>query len=100
MILNFLFTVSITYHDSLHGFRAGNGTETVTLDFKLLQQVMAIRDEVSHTIFLDLHKAYDALDRSRCPEILEGYGVGPRSLRLLRRYWEILQMVTQAYVCD
>ena len=31
-------------------------------------------------IFLDLHKAYDALDRSRCLEILEGYGVGPPSM--------------------
>ena len=28
-------------------------------------------------IFLDLQKAYDALDRSRCLDILEGYVVGP-----------------------
>ena len=27
-------------------------------------------------IFMDLHKAYDALDKSMCLEILEGYGVG------------------------
>ena len=38
-------------------------------------------------IFLDLTKAYDALDRSRCLGILEGYGVGPGARRLLRNYW-------------
>ena len=47
-------------------------------------------------IFLDLHKAYDALDRSRCLEILEGYGVVPRSCRLLRTYWGRLSMVARA----
>ena len=47
-------------------------------------------------IFLDLHKAYDALDRSRCLEILEGYGVGPRAQRLLRTYWGKMKMVARA----
>ena len=47
-------------------------------------------------ILLDLHKAYNALDRYRCLDILEKYGLGPRALRLLRRYWENLQMVVQA----
>ena len=28
-------------------------------------------------VFLDLHKLYAALDRSRCLEILEGYDVVP-----------------------
>ena len=37
-----------------------------------------------YVIFLDLTKAYDALDRYRSLEILEGYGVGPRARRLLR----------------
>ena len=55
-----------------------------------------MREEVLHIIFLDLYKAYDALDRSRCLEILEGYGVGTRFLHLLRRYWERLQMVARA----
>ena len=36
-----------------------------------------MREEVLYMIFLDLHKAYDALDMSRCLKILEGYGVGP-----------------------
>ena len=52
-----------------------------------------MREEVLHAIFLDLHDPYDTLDRSRCLEILEGYGVGPNSLRLLRRYWDRLQIV-------
>ena len=87
VVLNRHFTASITYHDSLHGFQAGRGTGTSTLKVKLLQQVTAMREAVLHTILLDLHKAYDTSDRSRCLDILEGYGVGTRALHLLRRYW-------------
>ena len=55
-----------------------------------------MREEDLHAIFLDLKKAYDALYRSRCLDILEGYGVGPRALRLLRRYGERIKMVVRA----
>ena len=55
-----------------------------------------MREEVLYAIFLDLHKAYDALDRSRCLEILEGYGVVPQSQRLLRAYWGKMVMVAWA----
>ena len=47
-------------------------------------------------IFLDLTKAYDALDRSRSLEILKGYGVGERVIRLLREYWNKSTMVARA----
>ena len=47
-------------------------------------------------IFLDLRKAYDALDRSRCLEILEGYCVIPKYRRLLTRYWHRLTTVAWA----
>ena len=47
-------------------------------------------------IFMNLHKAYDALDRSKCLEILEGYGVGPKARRLLTIYWLRLTMVARA----
>ena len=73
VILNHRFTTSITYHESLHGFCAGRGTETTTPKVKLIQQVKSIRKDFLHKIFLDLQKAYDALERSMCLEILEGY---------------------------
>ena len=65
LILNCRFTASITYHDSLHGFREVRGTGTATLEVKIIQQVTFMRKAVLHTIFLYLHKAYDALVRSR-----------------------------------
>ena len=69
-ILNSRFTVSITFHDFLHIFRACCGTGIATLESKLLQQLAALREEVLYVIFLDLCKVYDALDRSRCLDIL------------------------------
>ena len=54
-----------------------------------------MREEVLYVIFLDLTKAYDALDRSRSLEILEGYGVGPRARRLLRTCWDKSTMVAR-----
>ena len=64
-ILHCRLAASITYHDFLHGFRAGRGTGTSTLKAKLIRHLSALREEVVYLIFLDLHKAYDALDRSR-----------------------------------
>ena len=96
VILNLRFTSSITFYDVLHGFRAGRGTGTATLEAKLLQQPAAMRDEDLYVIFLDLTKAYDALDRSRCLGILEGYGVGPGARWLLQNYWCRLTMVARA----
>ena len=48
-----------------------------------------------YVVFLYLHKVYDALDRSRCLEIMEGYGVGPQSHHLLQTYWRRLTMVAR-----
>ena len=67
--------------------RTGRGTGTATLTANLLQYLVAMREAVLHTIFLDLQKAYDALEQERCLDILLGYGVGPRTLQLLQTYW-------------
>ena len=76
VILHRRLTTGLQLHDVLHGFREGCGTGTATLEAKLLQQLADMREEVLYVIFLDLTKAYDALDRSRSLEILRGYGVG------------------------
>ena len=76
-ILNLRLTAYITYHDFLHEFRAGCGTVTATLEAKLLHQLVETKEEALYVIYLELHKAYDALDRDRFLEILEGYCVGP-----------------------
>ena len=83
VILNYYIKASINLQDFLHGFREDCGTGTTTLEANLLHQLSIMREEVLYMIFLDLHKAYVALDRDRCLEILEGYGVGPRSHGIL-----------------
>ena len=60
-------------------FPGESRTGTATLEAKLLQQLASLREEVLYVIFLDLHKAYDALERSRCLEVLDGYDVPPQS---------------------
>ena len=82
-ILHRRLTTAITYHNFLHVFRTVRVTRTDTLEAKLLQQITSMREEVLYVIFLDLTKAYDALDRSRLLEILEGYEVGPSARWLL-----------------
>ena len=42
-ILHRRLTTAITYHDALHGFRAGRGTGTATLEANLLQKLAAMR---------------------------------------------------------
>ena len=56
---------------------------------------MAMREAVLFEVFLDIHKAYDALYRGRCLENLAENGVGPRVLRLFWAYWGRLTMVTR-----
>ena len=83
VILNCWLIASITFYDVLHGFRACHGTGTTSLKAKLLQQLSTMREEVLYVISLDLHKAYYALDRDIRLKILEGYGVGTQSCRIL-----------------
>jgi exonuclease III len=86
---------TITFHDSLHGFRASRGTGTAIFEAKLFQQLAQIAQVPCFEIFLDLKKAYDTVDRERALEILEGYGVGECTLNLLRLFWDTQQLVVR-----
>ena len=91
-IINFRISSSIQFHDAPHGFHTVRETGTATLKANLLQQLIAMREAVLRSIFLDLIKAYDALERELCLDILMGYGVRPRTLRMLQAYWSQIQM--------
>jgi hypothetical protein len=79
--------LAIKLHGCLHGFCAGKGRGTATMEVKLAQQLAYQEQEAWYQIFLDLQKAYDAMDRGRCLEILAGYVVGPKLIWLLNHFW-------------
>ena len=79
-LLNHRLAAAITFHDVLHGFRAGSGIRTATLEAKMLQQLTAMREAVIFEVFLDIQKAYDALDWYMCLGIMAAYRGGPRTI--------------------
>ena len=46
-------------------------------------------------VFIDLRKAYDAMDHMQCLEILGGYDVGPNILRLISYFWDNTELFCQ-----
>ena len=60
---------------------------------KLVQQLAYLEQEALYMVFIDLRKAYDAMDSGRCLEILEEYGVGPNMLRLISYFWDNAELV-------
>jgi hypothetical protein len=67
---------------------------TAIIEAKLFHQLAAIDRVPAYEIFLDLHKAYDAVDRGRLFEILEAYGaVCPLTRALLLNYWDAQRFV-------
>ncbi|EJK60561.1 hypothetical protein THAOC_19061 [Thalassiosira oceanica] len=80
----------------LHGFVKGRGCGTAGIEAKLAQQFAYLQQSPLYGIFIDLRKAYDAMDRDRCMAIMEGYGVGPNMLRLIRTFWDEQKLVCRA----
>ena len=87
------------YHDCLHGFLAGRGTGTATTEVKLAQQFAYIGQVPLCGVFVDLRKAYDAMDRGRYLEILQAYGVGPKMLKVIRYFGDHAVLVCRAGGC-
>ena len=77
---------------------SGRAVEWGTLPSKakLLQQLTSMTEVVIFEVLLDLQKAYYALDRDMCLGIIAVYGIGPKTIRLLRTYWGPLTMVARS----
>ena len=52
----------IDVHDSLHGFLSKQGTGTAMAEAELVQQLMYLEQQALYMVFIDLWKAYDAMD--------------------------------------
>ena len=69
------------------------------MEVKFVQQLAFVEQCPLYRIFIDLQKAYDAMDRGRCLEILRDCGVGEKALRLVARFWRDAELVCQASGC-
>jgi hypothetical protein len=87
---------AIVYHDSLHGCLALQGTGTGIIEAKLVQQLAYLEQMPFFGFFIDLRKAFDAIDCGCCLEILGLHGVGPKMLHLIRNFWDSATNVCQA----
>ncbi len=79
-------TEAIVLHDSLHSCRNQQGTGTAIIEAKLTQQLAHIKQSPFYGAFIDLTKAFDAMDQERCLQLLGEYGVGQNMRRLIRHF--------------
>jgi hypothetical protein len=94
-IIDARLKAAIHFHDALHGFRASHDTSTAIFEAKLFQQLATVEQVPLYEVFIDLQKAYNALDRGRALEIMELYGVGGKALRLIRQFWDQMLVVAR-----
>ena len=87
---------SITLLDSLHGLRQGWGTGTSTLETNLVQQLAGICHARLFWVLLDVHKVYDLIYQKIFMEVLKGYGIGTKIMRLIQRFWVNQEIVPKA----
>jgi hypothetical protein len=72
------------------------GVGTAMIEAKLAQQLAWVEQEPLFQVFVDLCKAYDHLNCAKCLQIMTGYGVGPKLLRLQEKFWDQAEMVCRA----
>ena len=66
---------------------------------KLAQQLAYIEQVPLYGVFIDLRKAYDAMDTGQYLEILQAYGVGPKRLKAISYFWDHALLVCCAGGC-
>jgi hypothetical protein len=62
----------IALHNSPHGCQNGQGTGTAVIEAKLTQPLDHIEQAPFYGVFINLKKAFDAMDQERCLFILGG----------------------------
>jgi hypothetical protein len=78
----------IALHNSLHRCRNGQGRGTAVIEAKLTQQLAHIEQASFYGVFIDLKKAFNAMDWEHCLYILEEHGVGPSMHQIIHHFWD------------
>ena len=86
-LIDTLLHASIQFHEVLHGFRTGKGMGATIIELKLSQELSGVCRDPLSLVFLYLRKAYDAVDRKRLIQILEGYGAVTCPCGILETFW-------------
>ena len=58
------------------------------MEANLVQQLTFIEQSPLYGIFVNLLKAYGAMDRGRFINTLKDTGVGPKTIQLIENFWE------------
>jgi hypothetical protein len=66
------------------------------IEAKLVQQLAHLEQTPFFGIFIDLGKAFDAIDWGRCLEIMVLHGAGPQMLCLIHNFWDTARNVCRA----
>jgi len=66
------------------------------IEAKLAQQLTWMEHEPLYQVFVELRIEHNRPDIKQCLEIMTGYGVGPRLLRLHPKFWNQANMVCHA----
>ena len=74
--------------DEFFGFRAGRGCDAPVLLVKKAIRDAVRKGEQRFLLFVDLHKAYDNLDRDRTWDFLRRYGMGAKSVSILQSLYD------------
>ena len=77
----------IRFHRGLHGFRNQRSTTTDIIELKLTMTYAHLFKFPTYSVFLDIEKAYDRVNRRSLLQILKHYGIGKSTLDILKEYW-------------
>ena len=53
-VVNCWIGAAVCFHDNMHGFRAGRGAGTASIEFKILHKLANMREEVLYKVLLNL----------------------------------------------
>ena len=77
----------IRFHKVLHGFRNQRSTTTAIIGLKFTIPYAHLYKFPTYSVFLDIEKAYDRVNRRSLLHLLKHYGIVNDTLDILKEYW-------------